>query len=143
MESFFARINCACAQLLLDAEQLIVFCNTLSSARSAGLDLAGVQCNCQVCNRGVLSLTGTMGGNSGIACLVGHLDCFQSLGYGTDLVQFDQDGISAAKRDSFGKTLGVGNEQVISNQLYLVAQLLWSASASLPSLPHPGHPRWK
>ena len=143
MESFFARINGGRAQFLLDAEQLIVFCHTLTSAGSAGLDLAGVQCNSQVCDCGVLSLTGTMRGNSGVACIVGHLDSFQSFGYGTDLIQFDQDGISAAKTNTFGQTLSVGYKEVISDQLNLVAQLCWSASASLPSLPHPDHPRWK
>ena len=132
MESFFARINGGRAQFLLDAEQLIVFCHTLTSAGSAGLDLAGVQCNSQVCDCGVLSLTGTMRGNSGVACIVGHLDSFQSFGYGTDLIQFDQDGISAAKSNSFGKTLGVGYEEVISYQLNLAAQLF---GQHLPAFP--------
>ena len=30
------------AEFFLDAEQLIVFCNTLCSGRSTGLDLAGI-----------------------------------------------------------------------------------------------------
>ena len=77
---------CCSTKLFLDAEQLVVLRNTLTSARRTGLDLAGIQSHCQVCDGGILGLTGTVGCNRGVAGLVGHLDCFQSLRYGTDLV---------------------------------------------------------
>ena len=127
-----SRINCACAQLVLDSEQLIVFCNTLRSARSTGLDLAGVECYCKICNGSVCSLTGTMGRNRGITSFVSHLDCFQCLRYGTDLVQFDKDGISCTQFDTFCKSLGIGNEEIIANQLYFISQ---SCSEFLPAFP--------
>ena len=81
-----ARELCCHAQLFLNAEQLVVLRNTLTSARCAGLDLAGVQRNCKICDGGILGLAGAVGRDGGVACLVGHLDGFQSLGYGTDLV---------------------------------------------------------
>ena len=46
---------------------------------------------------GILGLTGTVGGNSGITGLVCHLDGLPRLGYGSDLVQFDQNGVTTAK----------------------------------------------
>ena len=82
---------------------------------STGLDLTGVQCHCQVGNGGILGLTGTVGGNSGITGLVCHLDGLQSLGYGSDLVQLDQNGVTTAKGDSLCQSLGVGYEEVVAD----------------------------
>ena len=61
-----------------------------------------------------------------------HFDCFQSLGYRADLIQFDQDGISASKADTFFKALGICNKQVITYELYFSTQLLCH---DLPSFP--------
>ena len=68
VECSHARIYGCCAQLLFDAEKLIVLCDTLGSGRCAGLDLAGVQCDCQICNRCILSLAGAVGRDRSIAC---------------------------------------------------------------------------
>jgi len=65
-------------------------------------------------NGGVLGLAGTVGGNCGVACFVSHLDCLKGLRYRTDLVQFDQDGISAAKGDTFCQTLSIGYKQGVT-----------------------------
>ena len=80
IEGAEAGVNSAGAQLFLNAEQLVILCHTLAAAGSTGLDLAGVQCNSQVCNGGVLGLAGTVRSNSSETCLVSHLDRFQSLG---------------------------------------------------------------
>ena len=56
-----------------------------------------------------------MGGNSGITGLVCHLDGLQSLGYGSDLVQLDQNGVTTAKGDSLCQSLGVGYEEVVAD----------------------------
>ena len=48
LESAHAGIHGGSAQLLLDAEQLVVLGNTLGTAGSTGLDLAGVQSHSQV-----------------------------------------------------------------------------------------------
>ena len=61
-----------------------------------------------------------------------HFDCFQSLGYRADLIQFDQDGISASKADTFFKALGICNKQVITYELYFSTQLFCH---HLPSFP--------
>ena len=60
LQRLCTRINCCCSQLFLNAKKLIVLCNTLASAGSAGLDLTGIQSNRQVRNGGVLSLSGAM-----------------------------------------------------------------------------------
>ena len=61
-----------------------------------------------------------------------HFDSFQSLGYGTDLIQFDQNGVSAAKANTFLKTLCICNEQIITYKLYFLAKLFCH---DLPSFP--------
>ena len=127
-----ARIYGCCAQLLFDAEKLIVLCNTLGSGRCAGLDLAGVQCDCQICNRCILSLAGAVGRDRSIACLMCHFDRFKCLGHGTDLVQLDQDGIATAKGDTFCKALCIRYKQIIADELYLITKL---CSELLPALP--------
>ena len=63
-ERFHAGVDGAFAQLLLDAQQLVVLCNTLGTAGSTGLDLAGVQRHSQVCNGGVLGLAGAVGADA-------------------------------------------------------------------------------
>ena len=52
VESSHAGVDGAAAQLLLNAQQLIVLCHTLGAAGRAGLDLAGVQRHSQVRNGG-------------------------------------------------------------------------------------------
>ena len=91
MECSFSRINGRCAELLFNAKQLVVFGNTLAAAWSTGLDLAGVQCDRQICDCGIFRFAGTVGSYSGVACVVCHFDRFEGLRYGADLIQFDQD----------------------------------------------------
>ena len=116
-----SRIYCACTEFFFDAEKLIVFCNTFRSAWSSGLNLAGIQCYCKICNRCVLCLTGTVGRNCCVTCFVCHLDCFKSLRYRSNLIQFDQNRISASKLNSFCKSLCVCDKKIISNQLNFIS----------------------
>ena len=60
MESRHAGVNGAVAQLLLDAQQLVVLRHTLGAAGCAGLDLAGVQGHGQIGDGGVLGLAGAV-----------------------------------------------------------------------------------
>ena len=70
VEGSHAGVDGAAAQLLLDAQQLVVLCHTLGAAGGAGLDLAGVQSHGQVGDGGVLSLAGAVRADGGIAGLV-------------------------------------------------------------------------
>ena len=73
-----------------------------------------------------------MGGNCGVACFVSHFDCLKGLRYRTDLVQFDQDGISAAKGDTFCQTLSIGYKQVVTDKLYFSAKLCGQLFPAFP-----------
>ena len=115
IKSLHTGINSRIPQLLLNPEQLIVLCNTLGTGRCTCLDLAGVQRYSQIRNGGIRRLAGTMRRDCGITSLVSHLDRLQCLGYGTDLVQLDQDRIACAQFDTLAQSLCIGNEKVITD----------------------------
>ena len=123
VECCHARIYGTVAQFFFDAEQLVVLCHTFRTAGSTSLDLAGIQCNCQISNGRICGFAGTVRRNCSVACIVSHLDRFQCFGNRTDLVQLDQNGVAAAQFDALLQTFSIGNEQVVANQLYLAAQL--------------------
>ncbi len=68
-----AGVNGAAAQLLLDAQQLVVLGHALGAAGGTGLDLAGVQGHGQVGNGGVLGLAGAVRADGGVTGLVAIL----------------------------------------------------------------------
>jgi hypothetical protein len=78
--------TCVSAELLLDAQQLVVLGQALRPAGSAGLDLAGGQAHCQVSNEGVLGLTRPVAGHDTPAGCLGHLHSLNGLCDGADLV---------------------------------------------------------
>ena len=119
IESREAGIYSAVAELLLDAEQLVVLGDTLGPGRGTGLDLAGVQGNCEISDGGVFGLTGTVGCNSGHAGLVSHLDGLEGLGNGTDLVELDKNGVACAELDTLFQSLSVGDKEIVAYQLDL------------------------
>src|SRR5689334_1641687 len=81
------------AQLLLDADELVVFCRAVAAGEAAGLDLAAVGGDCEVGDGGVLGLTGPVAHNGAPAGPLGEFHGLQRLGQGADLVDLDQDGV--------------------------------------------------
>ena len=63
---------------------------------------------------------------------MGKLDCLKGLGYGTDLVKLDQDGVRGAQIDALLQPLDIGNEQVVAYQLHSVAELLGHLYPAFP-----------
>ncbi|CCK08265.1 phosphopyruvate hydratase [Cronobacter sakazakii 696] len=70
--------------------------------------------------------------DSGVASVFRHFDRSQSFGQRTDLVEFDQDGVSDAFLDAFFQDFGVGNEQVVAHQLDFVAQHFGLVCKTIP-----------
>jgi len=117
IERRFAAVLSRGAKTIFDAEQLVVLRNAVRTGRSAGFDLASVRRNCDVGNRAVFGFAGTVGDYSCVACALRHLDRVERLGQGTDLVDFNEDGVAYAFLNAVSQTLGVRNEQVVANQL--------------------------
>ena len=75
-QCFKTGIYRAASQLLLNPQQLIVFRHPFAPARRAGFDLAGIQRDRQIRNRGIFSLTGSVRYNRCIICFMSSFDRF-------------------------------------------------------------------
>ena len=67
-----------------------------------------------------------------IAGLVGHIDGGQRLRQRADLVGLDEDGIGNVLVDALLQDLGVGDEQVIADELDFLAEGLREDAPSFP-----------
>ena len=74
--------------------------------------------------------------------VVGHVHRLESLGQRTDLADLDQDRVLSRLR-YLGWSLGVGDEQVVSNELTTVAHEIgvFSSRPSLSAIPFDRHDR--
>jgi Helicase subunit of the DNA excision repair complex len=131
-ELVFPAVLCVVAEFFLDAEKLVVFCKAVGAGHRAGLDLAAVGCDCEICEGGVLGFARAVGSDSGVMVAVSELDGVQSLGQGADLVQLDQDAVSATHLDALFKILDVGDEEVVADELDFLAEFL---GEELPAVP--------
>ena len=61
-----------------------------------------------------------------------HLDGVERLGQRADLVDLDQDRIGDALPDAVAQPLGVGDEQIVADELHLVADQI---GQRLPAFP--------
>jgi len=88
------------AQDLLDAEQFVVFGDSVRAGGRAGLDLAAVGGDGDVGDGGVLGFTGAMAEDGLVPAELGELDSVEGFGQGTDLVDLDEDGVGGGGVDS-------------------------------------------
>src|SRR5450756_666802 len=108
-------------QLLLDAEQLVVLVDALAAGRRTGLELAGVGGYGEVRDGDVLGLATTVRDHRGVAVALGKGHGVEGLGQGADLVELDQQGVRGLQLDALGEADRVGDEQVVADDLRLVA----------------------
>lgn len=117
MKRAVSRINGRTSQHVLQTQKTVVFGGAFPSAWGAGLDLAGVHGHSQICDRGVLRFTGAMRRDGSVSRLMCHADgveCFRDC---ADLVELNQDRVSAAQLDSAAQPFGVGDKQIVSDKL--------------------------
>jgi len=105
------------AELFFDAEELIVLGDAVGAAGRAGFDLAGGGGHGEVGDESVFGFAGAVGNDGVVAGLAGELDGVNGFGHGADLIELDEDGVGDAFVDTAGETLGVGDEEVVSNEL--------------------------
>src|SRR5690606_14797274 len=77
-------------ELLLDAQQLVVFRDPLRTRRSTGLDLSAVGGHGEVGDRDVLGLARAVAHHAAVAVAVRQLDGVEGLGERADLVDLHQ-----------------------------------------------------
>ena len=79
------------AELLFDAEQLVVLRHPIAAAGRAGLDLAGRGRHREIGDGRVLGLARAVRDDAGVAGLRRHRDRVERFGHRADLIQLDQD----------------------------------------------------
>ena len=129
------RVYRLIAELVLDTQQPVVLRDPLGPRRRAGLDLAGIDCNCQVGDARVLGLTAAMADDGPILVRGGERDGLEGLGHGTDLVELDEDRVGDASIEAELQPLRVGHKDVIADQLHARPE---TVGEQLPSGPTPG-----
>jgi hypothetical protein len=112
------------AQLGFDAQELVVFGNTVRAGRGTGLDLAHIERHGQVGDGAVFSFAGAVRSDGAPTITLASFHGLDSLGQRTDLVQFDEQGICGVFLDRAADTFRVGDEQVIA----------WSLSPSFSTI---------
>ena len=120
------------AQLLLDPQELVVLGDPVGPAGRPGLDLAGVGGHGDVGDGGVLGLARAVADDRAVLVALGHLDRVEGLGQGADLVDLHQDAVGDRLVDPLLEPPGVGDEEVVADELAGVADGL---GQQLPALP--------
>src|SRR6266850_3853103 len=105
------------AEVLLDAKQLVVLGHALAAARRAGLDLTEVQSDDEVGDERVLRLTRSVRDDARVSALRCEPDRVERLRQRPDLVELDQDGVGGARLDSPLQNAGVGDEDIVADDL--------------------------
>src|SRR3954454_2983513 len=116
-----AAVERLLAELLLDAQELVVFGGAVGARKGAGLDLTAIGGDREVGDGGILGFAGAVRHHRGVAGLVRHLDGGERLGQRADLVDLDQDRVGPSGLDAFGEALDVGDEEIVTDELALLA----------------------
>src|SRR5688572_25276413 len=102
MKRIAAGVLRALAQLLLDAQELVVLGGPVGARERARLDLAGIAADGDVGDGRVLGLARTMRDHRGVTRAPRHLDRLEGLRERADLVDLDEDGVGNAALDALG-----------------------------------------
>src|SRR4051812_6663234 len=78
------------AQLLFDAQQLVVLRDAIGARRRSRLDLSGVRRDREIGDGRVLGLAGAMRDDRGVAGRARQLDRLEGLGERADLIDLDE-----------------------------------------------------
>ena len=101
---------------------MIVLREPVRSCERPGFDLTAVGRDSEIGNCGVLGLTRAVRHHSGVSRTLGHRDRIERFGEGADLVHLDQDRVGQPLADPIGKSLGVGHEKIIADELAAIPQ---------------------
>ena len=143
-----SSINCAGSKLLLNAQDLVEFGQTLRSCWSTALDLASSNTDNNICNGDIFSLARSVGDHHAPSGSIGVLGSLDGLGESTNLVDLQEKSIARLELDGLLDANGICDSQVITvlcqhNPLFMLA-MLTQRSGSLRSCRNssmpPSHP---
>jgi hypothetical protein len=99
MKSPSAGEACGAAEILFEAQELIVFGDAIRARQRSGFDLSGIGRNREIGNERILSFAGAMRDDRSAAVSLGQLDAIQRFRKRADLVDLDQDRIRDTEID--------------------------------------------
>src|SRR5688572_12366135 len=109
------------AELLGDADELVVLGDAVGAGGGPGFDLAAVGGDGDVADRRVFGLARAVGEDGAEAVADGHVDGGKGLAERADLVDLHQDRVGSLRLDALLEELDVGDEQVVADKLDLLA----------------------
>src|SRR6185503_15526106 len=125
------------AEILLDAQQLVVFRGAVGTRQGAGLDLHGVGAHGDVRDGGVLGLARTVRYDRAEARALRELNGGEGFGNRADLVHLDQDRVRRALAYALAQQLRVRDEYVVAHDLDLLPEPRGEQLPARPvGLPH-------
>ncbi len=119
-------------ELFFDTEELVVFGDTVGAGDGACFDLADAGSDGEVGDEVVGGFAAAVGDDGGVAVLASESDGVEGFGEGADLVEFDQDGVGGAAIDALLEAGGVGDEEVVADELYAVAEGIGEGFEAVP-----------
>ena len=117
-----SSVDSTTAQLLLDADQLVVLREPLGAAGSSCLDMASRETHNQVGNEAVLGLTRSVRDKYSPSVVLAHLVGLDGLSDGADLVDLQQQGVAGLLLDGSSNPHLVGHQEVVTHNLVVLAQ---------------------
>ena len=119
-------------ELFFDAEELVVLSHTVGTAERTGLDLTRVRSHSDVSDGSIFRFARAVRSNGGEAVTVSHIDRVKRFGERTDLVDLDQDGVTAAFSDTTTEVLYIRHEEVVTDELNLLTELVGELLPAFP-----------
>ncbi len=111
---------------------MVVLGDAVGAGGGAGFDLAGAGAYGEVGDEGVFGLAAAVADDRGVAEAAGQFDGVEGFGDGADLVDLNQDGVGDLLFDSLLEALGVGDEEVVADELDSVAEDFGEVSPAGP-----------
>src|SRR5579872_4905191 len=115
-------VTSGAAELLLDADELVVLGEAVGARQRAGLDLSAIGADRQIGDGCVLGFARAVRHDLGVIGATRQRHGFERLAKRTNLVDLDQDGVADVLLDAVGQALWVGDEEIVADQLDLLAK---------------------
>src|SRR6266478_283665 len=132
VERFKAQDPPRPAQFLLNPQQLVVLGDAVRARCRSGLDLSRPGRDGEVGDDRVFAFARSMRDHRRVAVPQRQIDGVESLTYRSDLINFDQDRVGHTFIDALLQTIDVSDEQIVDDQLNLVANFFGEQCPTFP-----------
>ena len=93
-----------------------------------------MECHCQICNRSILCLSGTVRHDCSISCLMRQFHRSCRLCQCPDLIHLDEHRIGCFSCNPQCDSLRIGHKQIVSHKLYLLSNFCCQSAPAIPIL---------